>query len=29
MYRYDQYDHLIVKERVAQFRDQVARKLVW
>ncbi len=27
MYRYDQYDHLIVKERVAQFRDQVARRL--
>lgn len=27
MYRYDQYDHLIVRERVAQFRDQVARRL--
>jgi sulfite reductase (NADPH) hemoprotein beta-component len=27
MYRYDQYDHLIVKERVAQFRDQVRRRL--
>jgi sulfite reductase (NADPH) hemoprotein beta-component len=27
MYRYDQYDHLIVKERVAQFRDQVQRRL--
>ncbi len=27
MYRYDQFDHLIIKERVAQFRDQVARRL--
>jgi len=27
MYRYDQYDHLIVKERVAQYRDQVCRRL--
>ncbi|HEX7649548.1 MAG TPA: nitrite/sulfite reductase, partial [Noviherbaspirillum sp.] len=27
MYRYDQYDHLIVKERIAQFRDQVRRRL--
>jgi sulfite reductase (NADPH) hemoprotein beta-component len=27
MYLYDQYDHLIVRERVAQFRDQVARRL--
>jgi sulfite reductase (NADPH) hemoprotein beta-component len=27
MYRYDQYDHQIVKERVAQFRDQVRRRL--
>ena len=27
MYRYDQYDHLIIKERVAQFRDQVQRRL--
>ena len=27
MYRYDQYDHLIVKERVAQYRDQVRRRL--
>jgi sulfite reductase (NADPH) hemoprotein beta-component len=27
MYRYDQYDHLIVKERVAQFRDQVRRRI--
>jgi sulfite reductase (NADPH) hemoprotein beta-component len=27
MYRYDQYDHLIVNERVAQYRDQVRRRL--
>ena len=27
MYRYDQYDHLIVRERIAQFRDQVRRRL--
>jgi sulfite reductase (NADPH) hemoprotein beta-component len=27
MYRYDQYDHLIVKERTAQYRDQVRRRL--
>ncbi|MGV3654316.1 MAG: nitrite/sulfite reductase [Noviherbaspirillum sp.] len=27
MYRYDQYDFLIVKERLAQFRDQVRRRL--
>jgi sulfite reductase (NADPH) hemoprotein beta-component len=27
MYRYDQHDHLIIQERVAQFRDQVARRL--
>lgn len=27
MYLYDQYDHLIVRERIAQFRDQVARRL--
>ncbi|GAB3543896.1 nitrite/sulfite reductase [Noviherbaspirillum agri] len=27
MYRYDQYDHLIVKERISQFRDQVRRRL--
>ena len=27
MYRYDQYDHLIVQERVAQFRNQVERRL--
>ncbi len=27
MYRYDQYDHQIVKERVAQFRGQVQRRI--
>ena len=27
MYRYDQFDHRIVSERVAQFRDQVRRRL--
>ena len=27
MYRYDEFDHAFVKERVAQFRDQVARRL--
>jgi len=27
MYHYDAYDHLIVQERVAQFRDQVRRRL--
>jgi sulfite reductase (NADPH) hemoprotein beta-component len=27
MYRYDQYDHLIVKERVAQYADQVRRRI--
>ncbi len=27
MYRYDQYDHLIVKERIAQYRDQVRRRI--
>jgi len=27
MYHYDQYDHIIVQERVAQFRDQVRRRL--
>ncbi|HJV76325.1 MAG TPA: nitrite/sulfite reductase, partial [Noviherbaspirillum sp.] len=27
MYRYDQYDHQIVKERVVQFRDQVRRRI--
>ena len=27
MYRYDEFDHAFVGERVAQFRDQVARRL--
>ncbi|MES2260881.1 MAG: nitrite/sulfite reductase [Pseudomonadota bacterium] len=27
MYQYDQYDHLIIKERIAQYRDQVRRRL--
>jgi sulfite reductase (NADPH) hemoprotein beta-component len=27
MYRYDQHDHLIVQERVAQFRGQVERRI--
>ncbi len=27
MYRYDEFDHTFVMERVAQFRDQVARRL--
>ncbi|MBM3481788.1 MAG: nitrite/sulfite reductase, partial [Alphaproteobacteria bacterium] len=27
MYRYDEFDHRLVQERVAQFRDQVARHL--
>ncbi|UGQ47705.1 nitrite/sulfite reductase [Massilia endophytica] len=27
MYQYDQYDHLIVQERIAQYRDQVRRRL--
>ncbi|MDO8412773.1 MAG: nitrite/sulfite reductase [Gallionellaceae bacterium] len=27
MYRYDKYDHQIVNERVAQYRDQVRRRL--
>jgi len=27
MYRYDQYDHQIVRERVAQYRDQVRRRI--
>ncbi len=27
MYRYDQFDHQIISERVVQFRDQVARRL--
>ncbi|HZX28295.1 MAG TPA: nitrite/sulfite reductase [Telluria sp.] len=28
MYRYDQYDHLIQRERIAQYRDQVRRRLI-
>lgn len=28
MYKYDQYDHLIVKERVEQYKDQVRRRLL-
>ncbi|TCT06444.1 sulfite reductase (NADPH) hemoprotein beta-component [Tepidamorphus gemmatus] len=27
MYRYDEFDHAFVRDRVAQFRDQVARRL--
>jgi sulfite reductase (NADPH) hemoprotein beta-component len=27
MYRYDEFDHLIVRERIAQYRDQVRRRL--
>jgi sulfite reductase (NADPH) hemoprotein beta-component len=27
MYRYDEFDHTFVEQRVAQFRDQVARRL--
>jgi sulfite reductase (NADPH) hemoprotein beta-component len=27
MYRYDQFDHKIVAQRIAQFRDQVDRRL--
>ncbi|MEC5163418.1 sulfite reductase (NADPH) hemoprotein beta-component [Janthinobacterium sp. CG_23.3] len=27
MYQYDQYDHLIVKERIAQYRNQVERRI--
>lgn len=27
MYRYDEFDHTVVQERVAQFRGQVARRL--
>ncbi|HUH49885.1 MAG TPA: nitrite/sulfite reductase, partial [Mycoplana sp.] len=27
MYRYDEFDHAFVAGRVAQFRDQVARRL--
>lgn len=27
MYQYDQYDEILVRERVAEFRDQVARRI--
>jgi sulfite reductase (NADPH) hemoprotein beta-component len=27
MYRYDEFDHRFVRERVEEFRDQVARRL--
>ncbi|SMP77195.1 nitrite/sulfite reductase [Noviherbaspirillum suwonense] len=27
MYQYDEYDEMVVKERVAEFRDQVSRRL--
>jgi len=27
MYQYDEYDAVLVKERVAEFRDQVARRI--
>ncbi|MBV9064584.1 MAG: nitrite/sulfite reductase, partial [Methylobacteriaceae bacterium] len=27
MYRYDEFDHDLVRERVAEFSDQVARRL--
>jgi sulfite reductase (NADPH) hemoprotein beta-component len=27
MYRYDKFDHLIARERIAQYRDQVRRRL--
>jgi sulfite reductase (NADPH) hemoprotein beta-component len=27
MYRYDQHDHHIIKERIAQYRDQVSRRI--
>jgi sulfite reductase (NADPH) hemoprotein beta-component len=27
MYRYDQYDHLLIRERITQYRDQVQRRL--
>ena len=27
MYRYDEFDHTFVRERVAQFRDQTARRI--
>ncbi|MBK5912675.1 sulfite reductase [Rhodothalassium salexigens] len=27
MYRYDEYDHALVRDRIAEFRDQVTRRL--
>ena len=27
MYRYDEFDHAFVRERVAEFKDQVERRL--
>jgi len=27
MYRYDEYDHALVRERIEEFRDQVARRM--
>ncbi|MBT7647256.1 MAG: nitrite/sulfite reductase, partial [Rhodospirillaceae bacterium] len=27
MYRYDEFDHTLVNERVVQFRDQVRRRV--
>ena len=27
MYRYDEFDHTVVRERVAEFKDQVERRL--
>lgn len=27
MYRYDKYDHVLVNERVVQYKDQVRRRL--
>ena len=27
MYRYDEFDHAFVRERVSQFREQVERRL--
>ena len=29
MYRYDEFDHALVRERVAEFSDQVARRAVY
>ena len=27
MYRYDEFDHVFVRERVGEFRDQVERRI--